>query len=119
LVTPENFIKSSKNPFSNLKIVDILNQEGGGNMNKCLLIWNVALTILLLAMVLGGCAPTDTRISWLVDQVNTHNSVIGKLKTDTQYNRQLLQSQLAQIVTLQSYTENNIKQLRLLIESMQ
>ena len=88
-------------------------------MNKWLIIWNIVVTIVLLATVFGGCAPTDTRVSWLVDQVNLHTAAINKLQSDTQYDRQLIQSQLTQLVALQSYTENNIKQLQQLIGSMQ
>lgn len=86
-------------------------------MNKWLLIWNIVLTILVFMMVFGGCSPADTRVSWLVDQVNIHSATIAQLQSTTEYNRQLLQSQLAQIVQLQSYTENRLNQLQQLMQA--
>ena len=85
-------------------------------MNKWLLIWNIILTILVITIVFSGCSAPDTRVNWLVNQVQAHSASIAQLEATADYNRQLIQSQLTQIVELQTYTENRLNQFQQLIQ---
>ncbi|MFC1908405.1 hypothetical protein ACFLXD_00795 [Chloroflexota bacterium] len=85
-------------------------------MNKWLLIWNIILTILVIMTVFIGCSSPDTRVNWLINQAQVHSASIAQLEATTDYHTQLIQSQLTQIVELQTYTENRLNQFQQLIQ---
>lgn len=86
-------------------------------MNKWLLIWNIILTTLVIMVVFSGCSAPDTRVNWAINQVQAHTASIAQLETKIDYNTQLIQSQLIQIVELQTYTENRLIQLQQIIQN--
>jgi outer membrane lipoprotein-sorting protein len=64
-------------------------------VKKGLLIWNVVLTLVVLAMVISACTTTDSRIPWLVQQSQANSLKIQQLESTVaslQSNVQALQT---------------------------
>ncbi len=86
-------------------------------MNKSLLIWNIVVTILLLLVALSACTSSDTRVEWLVTQVQNQATAIGELQATVAQDKQLIQAQTIQIAALQSYTQSSINQIQAYLQA--
>lgn len=80
-------------------------------MNKFLLIWNVALTVLVILLILGGCSTSNPQITYLTDQVNADKAAIAQLQATVGQHTQLIQADQAQIASLQGSVQAGLTQL--------
>ncbi|MDD4860076.1 MAG: hypothetical protein PHR56_07760 [Dehalococcoidales bacterium] len=87
-------------------------------MNKWLLIWNIVLTLALIPAVLGGCSQADSRVDWLVQQVQSQAAAIGKLQGDVNQNNQTIQNQAVQLAAVNTYVQSSINQLQQYIQAV-
>ncbi len=86
-------------------------------MNKKLLIWNIVLTVLILMVVLSGCMSTDSRVDWLVTQVQSQATEIAQLQATVNQNSQTIQTQTVQLIALQQYMQTSLQQLQQYIQA--
>jgi hypothetical protein len=85
--------------------------RGGNKMNKCLLVWNIAITVLLLGTIAGGCSSIDPEISYTISQAKSNRDAIEQLANAVNENRQLINTQAQQALVLQTSIETSLQQL--------
>ena len=66
-------------------------------MNRFLLVWNLVLTVVLIALVIGGCTALDPQLAALPGEVQTNRSLIEQLVNQANDNRQLINANQAAI----------------------
>ena len=81
-------------------------------MNKWLLVWNLAITILMLGTILSGCSSIDPQFTYLENQVEDNRAYIEQLASALNENRELVTKQAMSILELKLYTETTLNQLR-------
>lgn len=79
-------------------------------MKKGLLVWNIVLSVVLMVLIFGGCS--NTQVTNLANQVEANRAAIEQLNVTISQQAQLIQSQSAQIATLQTYINSSIQQLQ-------
>ena len=62
-------------------------------MNKWLIVWNIVLTVLLLAAILNGCSAYDPRYDSVYSQVETNRQNIVKIAEGMEGSINLMQMQ--------------------------
>ena len=84
---------------------------GGNRMNKCLLVWNIVITVLLLGTIVSGCSSIDPEFSYTISQVKSNRAAIEQLASAVNQNRQLINTQTHQVLVLQTSVETSLQQL--------
>lgn len=83
-------------------------------VKKSLLIWNIVITVVALALIFGACT-SDSRVPWLVNQVQTQAVAIQQLQSDINTLKSTTQQQTAYITSLQ----NQVNDLQGNLQNMQ
>jgi uncharacterized protein HemX len=66
-------------------------------MNRFLLVWNLVLTVLIIALVIGGCASLDPGYASLTAEVEQNRALIQQLLNQANENRQLIATNQAAV----------------------
>ncbi len=86
-------------------------------MNKWLLVWNIVLTGIVLVLGLGACT-SDSRIPWLVQQVQSLQIQLATVSAAQQQDAQNIQTQANQMMEIQNYTQTSITQLQQIVQQV-
>lgn len=88
-------------------------------MNRFLLVWNIVLSMFVVAVMLFGCSSGNTaQINYLSSQVEANKAAIAQLQATVTQNSQAIQSQSAQVQSglqtlstqLQQYVQQYVSQ---------
>ena len=80
-------------------------------MNKCLLVWNIIITIIMVGLMVNGCSSIDPEFANLSTQVKSNRAVVEQLANGVNENRKLIASNTQAILESKIYTETVINQL--------
>jgi outer membrane murein-binding lipoprotein Lpp len=84
-------------------------------MKKLLVIWNIVLTVLLLATFLTGCTGSNSRVDWAVSQIQLLSAQLGQAQSEVSQHTQQIQALNVQVASLQANMQSLITQINTIL----